>query len=212
MIRILIADDHALVRNGLDQWLSSIEDLEVVGLASNGREAVDLACELLPDIVLMDLSMPVMDGITAMSELATKAPQVSIIALTTTGDPQQVNAALDAGAMGYMLKDVEPEVLVANIRAVAVGGLALSPSIAANLFKAGRGPRAIYDSLTPREQEILLLIAAGNPNKQIGRALGISDKTVKAHCGRIFQRLGVRDRTQAAVWVMRIAPNESDSQ
>ena len=126
MIRILIADDHALVRNGLDQWLSSIEDLEVVGLASNGREAVDLACELLPDIVLMDLSMPVMDGITAMSELATKAPQISIIALTTTGDPQQVNAALDAGAMGYMLKDVEPEVLVANIRAVAVGGLALS--------------------------------------------------------------------------------------
>ncbi len=212
MIRILIADDHALVRNGLNQWLSSIEDLEVVGLASNGREAVDLGCELLPDIVLMDLSMPVMDGITATAELTAKAPQVLIIALTTTGDPQQVNAALDAGAMGYMLKDVEPEVLVANIRAVVAGGLALSPAIAANLFKAGRGPRAIYDSLTPREQEILLLIAAGNPNKQIGSKLGISDKTVKAHCGRIFQRLGVRDRTQAAVWVMRIAPNESDTQ
>ena len=156
--------------------------------------------------------MPVMDGITATAELTAKAPQVLIIALTTTGDPQQVNAALDAGAMGYMLKDIEPEVLVANIRAVVAGGLALSPAIAANLFKAGRGPRAIYDSLTPREQEILLLIAAGNPNKQIGSKLGISDKTVKAHCGRIFQRLGVRDRTQAAVWVMRIAPNESDTQ
>jgi DNA-binding NarL/FixJ family response regulator len=211
MIRIVVADDHALVRTGLDQWLGSVPDLEVVGLAADGREAVDLACELLPDVVLMDLIMPVLDGIGAIAEISVKAPQVAVIALTTTHQPQKVNAALEAGAMGYLLKDVEPEVLVANIRSVVSGGLALSPSIAATLFKAGRTPRAIYGSLTQREQEILARIAAGEANKQIARALGISDKTVKAHCGRIFQRLGVHDRTQAAIWALRTIPVDREA-
>ena len=211
MIRIVVADDHALVRTGLDQWLGSVPDLAVVGLAADGREAVDLVCELLPDVVLMDLIMPVLDGVGATAEIVARAPQVAVIALTTTHDPQRVNAALEAGAMGYLLKDVEPEVLVANIRSVVRGGLALSPAIAANLFKAGRSPRAVYGSLTQREQEILARIAAGEANKQIARALGISDKTVKAHCGRIFQRLGVHDRTQAAIWALRTVPVDREA-
>ena len=210
MIRVVVADDHPLVRTGLDQWLRSVPDIDVVGLACDGREAVDLACSLLPEVVLMDLTMPVLNGVEATTELAVRAPQVAVIALTTSHDAQLVNAVLAAGAMGYLLKDVEPEVLVANIRAVVRGGLALSPPIAANLFKADRSPRSVYGSLTQREQEILALIAAGEANKHIALRLGISDKTVKAHCGRIFKRLGVRDRTQAAIWATRTVPGLAD--
>jgi len=201
VIRVLLADDHAVVRTGLQHWLGTIPDIDVVGTAEDGAEAVELACALQPDVVLMDLSMPVMDGIAATSAITTKLPDVAVIALTTTHDAQRVNAALDAGAVGYLLKDVEPEVLVNSIRAARQGGLTLSPTVAAQLFRSARSPVARFESLTPREQEILLLIARGHANKQISRALGISDKTVKTHCGRIFGRIGVRDRTQAAIWV-----------
>jgi len=203
VIRVLLADDHSVVRTGLQQWLSSVPDFEVVGTAQDGREAVELTCALLPDVVLMDLSMPVLDGIAATSEITAKAPGTAVIALTTTHDPQRVNAALDAGAVGYLLKDVEPEVLVNSIRAAMQGGLTLSPTIAAQLFRSGRSPAGVFESLTPREREILLLIARGEANKQISRTLGISEKTVKTYCGRIFNRSGVRDRTQAAIWVLK---------
>jgi len=203
VIRVLLADDHSVVRTGLQQWLSSVPDFEVVGTAQDGREAVELTCALLPDVVLMDLSMPVLDGIAATSEITAKAPGTAVIALTTTHDPQRVNAALDAGAVGYLLKDVEPEVLVNSIRAAMQGGLTLSPTIAAQLFRSGRSPAGVFESLTPREREILLLIARGEANKQISRTLGISEKTVKTYCGRIFNRIGVRDRTQAAIWFLK---------
>ncbi len=203
MIRLVIADDHALVRTGLEQWLQSVADIDVVGLAADGREAVDLACMLTPDVVLMDLAMPVLNGVDATAEITARAPEVRVIALTTSHDPQLVNAVLSAGASGYLLKDVEPEVLVANIRAVGSGGLVLSPPVAADLFRGERSARSVYGALTAREREVLALIAAGESNKRIAVLLGISDKTVKAHCGRIFKRLGVHDRTQAAIWATR---------
>jgi DNA-binding NarL/FixJ family response regulator len=206
VIRIIVADDHALVRAGLQQWLSSVADFEVVGLAADGREAVEMAGERLPDVVLMDLSMPVLDGVEATRQIVTGANGVAVIALTGSDDAHLVDAALAAGAMGYLLKDVEPEVLASSIRAVVQGGLALSPAVAVKLFKATNTPAGGVGSLTEREIEVLQLIAAGKANKQIGRALGISEKTVKGHCGRIFQRLGVSGRTEAAMWALRTIP------
>jgi DNA-binding NarL/FixJ family response regulator len=210
VIRIVIADDHGLVRTGLEQWLQSVSDIDVVGVAVDGREAVDLACALLPDVVLMDLAMPVMSGVDATAEITARAPEVRVIALTTSHDPQLVNAVLAAGATGYLLKDVEPEVLVSSIRAAGRGGLVLSPPVAADLFRGERATSSAYEGLTPREREVLALIAAGESNKRIALLLGISDKTVKAHCSRVFKRLGVRDRTQAAIWAMRAGPDAGD--
>lgn len=203
MIRILIVDDHAVVRHGLSNWLSAIADFDVVGLAANGQEGVDMCNALRPDVVLMDLSMPTLNGVEAIAQLHATSPEIAVVALTTTQDGELVNAALDAGAMGYLLKDVEPEVLISSIRSVVLGGLPLSPLIAAHLFRVNRPPRSKYDTLTPRERQILDMIANGDHNKEIALALGISEKTVRVHCSRIFQRLGVTDRTQAAVWAMR---------
>ncbi|MEY2443823.1 MAG: hypothetical protein QOC57_281 [Ilumatobacteraceae bacterium] len=207
MIRILLADDHVLVRNGLSQLLDAQPDIEVVGVACDGQEALDMARGLQPDVVLMDLQMPVLDGISAIGELTNTFPDISVIALTTFQEPQQVTAALAAGARGYLVKDVEPEVLVAGIRAVVNGGAPLSPSVAAQLIRgAAASQPAMVGSLTQRERQILQLIVAGQSNKQIGRELGISEKTVKSHCGRLFQRISVSDRTQAAVWATKNLP------
>ncbi|MFZ4717818.1 MAG: response regulator [Ilumatobacteraceae bacterium] len=208
MIRIVIADDHAMVRAGLSQLLGSFEDLEVVGTASDGKEALEVVGELQPDLVLMDLSMPVMDGIEATAAIKQRHPDVHVVVLTTFQEPRQVSAALGAGASGYLVKDVEPEVLVAGIRAAVQGGAPLSPSVAAGLLRGGSQMSMVSPaSLTPRELEILQLIVDGHTNQQIARALGISEKTVKTHCSRLFQRLGVTDRTQAAVWAMRNLPS-----
>lgn len=209
MIRILIVDDHAVVRHGLSNWLSAIADLDVVGLAANGQEGVDMCDELRPDVVLMDLSMPLLNGVEAIARLHESTPEIAIIALTTTPDSELVNAALDAGATGYLLKDVEPEMLISSIRSVVQGGLPLSPMIAAHLFRVNRSPHSKYDTLTPRERQILDMIALGDHNKQIAQALGISEKTVRVHCSRLFQRLGVTDRTQAAVWAIRTMPRSA---
>ena len=206
MIRTLIVDDHAVVRNGLSNWLAAIEDFDVVGVAVNGQEAVDVCIILRPDVVLMDLAMPVLSGIDAIKQIHSTAPDTAIIALTMTDDRAFVDAALEAGASGYLLKDVEPEMLVSSIRSVVEGGLPLSPLIAAQLFRVSRSPRSQYDTLTPRERQILDMIAQGNHNKEIARALGISEKTVRVHCSHLFQRLGVTDRTQAAVWAVRSLP------
>jgi DNA-binding NarL/FixJ family response regulator len=211
MIRIVIADDHPMVRAGLEQLLQSFPDLEVVGVAADGLDAVRLVQALVPDVVLMDLAMPVMDGIQAISAIKASHPKVNVIALTTFQDPGQVGAALGAGASGYLVKDVEAEVLVAGIRASVRGGAPLSPSVAATLLQEGgtmQRPSSL--SMTPRESQILRLIAQGDTNGEIGRRLGISEKTVKAHCSSLFRRLGVTDRTQAAIWATRNLPTTSD--
>lgn len=207
MIRIVIADDHAMVRAGLSQLLGSFEDLEVVGTASDGHEAVVAVGEFMPDVVLMDLSMPNMDGIEATAAVKKAYPDTHVVVLTTFQEPRQVSAALSAGASGYLVKDVEPEVLVAGIRAAVQGGAPLSPSVAAGLLRGNSSMSMVSpSSLTPRELEILQLIVDGHTNQSIARSLGISEKTVKTHCSRLFQRLGVTDRTQAAVWAMRNLP------
>lgn len=202
MIRVLIADDHAMVRAGLVQLLSSQQDVVVVGSASNGREAVDMVRIDPPDVVLMDLVMPVMDGLAATAALTKMLPGLPVIVLSTFQDHDRVKQALAAGAVGYLLKDVEPEVLVASLRSAIDGGAPLSPRVAAQLLKDNRAGDTLA-KLAPRERQILSLIAEGMSNKQIGRQLGITEATVKSHCGRLFQHLGVSDRTQAAVWATR---------
>jgi DNA-binding NarL/FixJ family response regulator len=205
MIRVLIVDDHSMVRAGLLQLLSSQPDIVVVGTAANGREAVEMAKLDPPDVVLMDLVMPGMDGLAATTALVRLFPRLPIIVLSTFQDGDRVKQALAAGAVGYLLKDVEPEVLVAGIRSAIDGGAPLSPRVAAQLLRDSRADDTLA-RLAPRERQILGLIAEGNSNKQIARLLGITEATVKSHCGRLFQHLGVTDRTQAAVWATRHLP------
>ncbi len=206
MIRVLLADDHSMVRTGLTQFIESAPDMEVVGAATNGREAVRLTTELLPDIVLMDLLMPILDGVEAIRQIKATQPGVAIVALSTSEDPRLVSEALAAGADGYLVKDVEPEVLMAGLRSALTGGVPLSPSITASILgrDSGRGSdSALLGSLTPREREVLGLIAIGHRNREIAAALAISEKTVKTHCSHLFQRIGVTDRQQAAAWARR---------
>lgn len=202
MTRILVVDDHAVVRLGLMQLLSSYDDFEVIGTATNGSAAVAMATADPPDIVLMDLAMPVMDGIEATKALVELFPGLPVIVLSTYEDPAMVKRVLAAGATGYLLKDVEPDALASGIRSAIEGGAPLSPRVAAQLIHEGRTVDTLA-TLTPRERQILEHIAGGNSNKQIARLLGISEMTVKSHCGRLFHRLGVTDRTQAAVWATK---------
>jgi DNA-binding NarL/FixJ family response regulator len=197
MIRVLIADDHAVVRAGLEQLLGTAPDIEVVGTAPDGAEAVALAGRTAPDIVLMDLSMPVMDGVEATRRI-TAAPGAQVVVLTSFSDHQRILDALGAGASGYVLKDAAPDDLLSAIRVAAGGGAPLDPK-AARVLLDSRHPRA-GPQLTAREEEVLALLAEGLANKAIARRLGIAERTVKAHLGSIFQQLGVTDRTQAALW------------
>lgn len=206
MIRVLIVDDHTMVRMGLERLLESYDDIDVVGAARNGHEAISLAGTVSPQVVLMDMAMPEMDGIETTRRLVALHPEVIVIALSTHNDPNQVVGALDAGAHGYLVKDVEPDVLVAGIRSVLDGGAPLSPSVAGHLLRGGWQLEARASRLTRRELEVLRLIVEGHHNRQIADALGITEKTVKTHCSRLFQRIGVADRTQAAVWAERNLP------
>lgn len=208
MIRILIADDHALIRESLTQLLGAQDDFDIVGAACNGREAVEMASQLEPDLVLMDLAMPELSGIGAIRQIKLRRPETSVVALTTFGEPDRVAAAFKAGADGFFVKDVEAEVLISGIRSTATGGIPLSPSVAAQLLRAPGTTENHAAMLTGRESDVLRLIADGFKNKQIARQLGISEKTVKAHCSRLFQRLGVSDRTQAAIWATKNFPRE----
>ncbi len=210
MIRVLVVDDHGVVRAGLDQLLSATPGVEVVGRATDGRAAVTQAAALQPDVVLMDLSMPVLDGVEATRRIVAAGGPSRVVILTSFSDQDRVLAAIDAGARGYVLKDAEPDELVRAIRAAAVGDVPLDPKAAralvtARAAAAGGGATAgpPGGALTPREQEVLDLVRSGLANKQIARQLGISEKTVKAHLTRIFQELGVNDRTQAALWAQR---------
>ena len=204
MSRILIVDDHAILRGGLVSLLSTTDDLEVVGEAENGQEAVRLAEELEPDVVLMDLSMPGMNGVEATALIRAQDPSISILVLTSLADRSWIMEAVEAGADGYLLKHAEPEVILDGIREVLRGGSPLDPR-AARTVLSSRHAEAQPAVLTDREEEVLRLVTQGLPNKSIARRLGISERTVKAHLTHIFQRLGVTDRTQAALWATRRA-------
>jgi DNA-binding NarL/FixJ family response regulator len=198
-IRVLVVDDHAIVRDGIERLLASADGVEVVGSAADGAEAVEATGRLTPDVVLMDLSMPVLDGVAATARIVADHPDVQVVVLTTFGDQQRVLAALEAGAAGYLLKDATPEEVVAAVHAAAAGGAPLDPKVARVVLDARRAARPAR-RLTGREREVLALLATGLANKQIARRLAISERTVKAHLTSVFQQLGVTDRTQAALW------------
>jgi len=202
VIRVLIVDDHAIVRTGLSQLLGTAGDIELVGAASDGAEAVTMAAELRPDVVLMDLSMPGTDGITATGQIVAADPEVHVLVLTSFSDQSRILDALQAGAEGYLLKHSEPEVILTGVREIVAGGSPLDPKAARVLLTNRRSPGP-DTKLTDREQEVLDMVGAGLPNKTIARRLGISERTVKAHLTNVYQRLGVTDRTQAALWAQR---------
>jgi two-component system, NarL family, response regulator LiaR len=202
-IRILLVDDHSVVRQGLKMFLSLDPELEVVGEAANGTEALRLVHELAPDVVLMDLLMPVMDGIAATAAIRKEAPGTEVIALTSVLEDASVTGAVRAGAIGYLLKDTESEELVRAIRAAANGQVQLSPQALARLMREVRAPES-PETLTERETEVLRLLAQGQSNKEIARALTIGEKTVKTHVSNILSKLGVPSRTQAALYAVRI--------
>lgn len=199
MIRVLLVDDHNLVRAGLAGLLASTDDIQVVGEAENGTRAVELAAELAPDVVLMDLSMPVKDGVEATREIIHQRPESTVVVLTSFSDQARVREALRAGAVGYLLKDSDPRDLLAAIRNAADGHAPLDPRVARALLP-GADAVPVTDGLSVRETQVLRLVASGLANKQVGRKLGISERTVKAHLGRVFRQLGVADRTSAALW------------
>jgi len=202
MIRVLITDDHGVVRQGLRMFLSLDPGVEVVGEAANGEEAVAMAQELRPDVVLMDLLMPVMDGISATEAIRRDLPDVEVIALTSVLEDASVTGAVRAGAIGYLLKDTEAAELRRAITAAAEGRVHLVPEAAARLMREVRAPESL-ESLTGRETEVLKLLARGRANKQIAAALYVSEKTVKAHVSSILMKLGVQSRTQAALHALR---------
>jgi DNA-binding NarL/FixJ family response regulator len=202
MIRVLIVDDHAIVRTGLRQLLTTTDDLEPVGGATSGEQAVAMAAELHPDVVLMDLSMPDTDGIAATRRIVDENPRTHVLVLTSFSDRNRILAAVDAGAEGYLLKDSATEAILTGIRQMVVGGSPLDPRAARELLTSRRGPPTDI-TFTTREQEVLEMLGSGLPNRAIARRLGITERTVKAHLTSIFQRLGVADRTQAALWAQR---------
>jgi NarL family two-component system response regulator LiaR len=201
-IRVLITDDHGVVRQGLRMFLSLDPDIEVVGEAANGQEAVAMARELKPDVVLMDLLMPVMDGIEATRVIRSELSEVEVLALTSVLEDVSVTGAVRAGAIGYLLKDTDAEELRQAIQAAAEGRVHLAPEAAARLMREVRAPES-PEELTERETEILKLLARGKANKQIATSLYVSEKTVKAHVSSILMKLGVRSRTQAALYAVR---------
>ncbi|HEX5493303.1 MAG TPA: response regulator transcription factor [Mycobacteriales bacterium] len=207
MIRVLIVDDHAIVRAGLSQLVGTTDDLDLVGEATDGEQAVEMAARLRPDVVLMDLSMPGVDGVQATGRIVAVDPSAHILVLTSFSDQARIVDVLQAGAEGYLLKHSEPEVILAGIREIVQGGSPLDPKAARVLLTQRRGPGSGV-RLTGREREVLRMVGDGNPNKIIARRLGISERTVKAHLTSIYQRIGVTDRTQAALWAQRHGPGD----
>lgn len=203
-ITVLLADDHHLVRSGLAGLVDAAAGMRVVGQAADGAEAVTLAADLAPDVVLMDLSMPGTDGVTATRDLLAVRPATRVVVLTSFSDHDRVAAALAAGAVGYLLKDCEPDELLAAVRAAAQGYTPLDPRVAGALLPSA-APRPA-DRLSARERDVLRLLARGLANKQIGRELGIAERTVKVHVGHVFRQLGVADRTSAALWARAHLP------
>lgn len=201
-IRILLVDDHAVVRQGLRMFLQLDPELEIVGEAADGAQACVLAAELRPQVVLMDLLMPEMDGIEATARIRRELPDVEVVALTSVLDDDKVVGAVRAGAIGYLLKDAEAEQLCLAVKAAAAGEVQIAPKAAARLLREVRLPES-PETLTERETEVLRLVAKGRSNKEIAHGLGISDKTAKTHVANILAKLGLASRTQAALFAVR---------
>lgn len=199
--RVVLVDDHAVIRAGLAQLIATADDIEVVGQAADGAAAIEQARALKPDVVLMDLQMPGVDGVTATREIVAAGLGVDVLVLTSYSDNERILDALDAGAVGYLLKDADPDDVLTGIRAVSRGESPIHPKAARALLgarSAGGRPQ-----LTAREVEVLTLVRDGLANKQIAKRLEISERTVKAHLTSAFSRIGVSDRTQAALWAQR---------
>jgi two-component system, NarL family, response regulator LiaR len=206
VIRVLIADDHAIVRQGLRTYLELQDDVEVVAEAGDGETAVREATRHAPDVVLLDLAMPQLDGVGALRRLRAEVPEARVLVLTSFGEDDRLFAALRGGASGFLLKDTEPADLVRAIRTAHAGQAPLSPAVAARVVEeiAHGGDRAPQvDELTPRELEVLRLIARGRSNKRIALELGVAEKTVKTHVGHVLAKLDLTDRTQAALYAVR---------
>lgn len=197
-VSVLLVDDHALVRAGLAALLEASGSVRVVGECADGGEAAEAVTRLEPDVVLMDLSMPGMDGIAATREVLAVRPGTPIVILTSFTEQARVRGAIDAGASGFLLKDSEPEALIAGVLAAARGEAPLDPRVTKALLPAAG--RSEGDRLSPREREVLVLVSQGMANKQIARAMGIAERTVKVHLNSVFRQIGVSDRTSAALW------------
>ena len=209
-IRILIADDHGIVRQGLRMYLGSDPEIEIIGEARDGAEALKLAHQLHPDVVLMDLLMPVMDGIAATSAIRRELPDTEVVALTSVLEDAAVVEAIRAGAIGYLLKDTEAHELRRAIKAAAAGQVQLSPQAAARRIREVRTPENSKAALTERETDVLRLLAQGLSNKEIAQSLNVGEQTVKTHVSHILEKLAVPSRTQAALYAMRtglVPPN-----
>ncbi len=202
-IRIVIADDHAVVRQGLKMFLSLDPEIEILGEAGDGKKAIEMARQLQPDIVLMDLLMPVLGGVEATATIRREMPDVEVIALTSVLEDKSVVDAVRAGAIGYLLKDTESDELIRAIKAAAAGQVQLSPKAAARLMREVRTPDN-PETLTDRETDVLRLLAMGQANKEIAQTLSIGEKTVKTHVSNVLAKLGVTSRTQAALYAVRI--------
>ena len=202
MIRVLLAEDHLMVRAGIERLLQATDDIEVVGLACDGVEAVAFAQISKPDVVVMDLSMPNLGGAAATRQLLQIQPEVKVLILSSFSDRERIVEAIDSGAIGFILKDGDPDDLVKAIRAASRGESPLDPRAARVILERRQELKPVVH-LTSREEEVLALVAEGLSNKLVARSLGISEKTVKTHLTRIFQTIGVSDRTQAALWLRR---------
>lgn len=205
-IKVIIVDDHSVVRQGLRMFLALEEDIEILGEAGNGQEAVSMVQKLQPDVVIMDLLMPVMDGVTATEIIRREHPDTEVLALTSVLEDTQIVNAIRAGAIGYLLKDTQADELCRAIRAAAAGQVQLSPKVAERLMREIKTPKDPLDEvqLTEREIDVLRLLAGGKANKEIAQELHISETTVKTHVSNILMKLGVPSRTQAALYAVRI--------
>jgi len=218
-IRVMLVDDHGVVRRGMQAYLAMLDDMEVIAEAIDGRQAVERVAQLeseggLPDVVLMDLVMPHMDGIAATSAIKERWPEVEIVALTSFIEEEKVQAALHAGAAGYLLKDAEADEVAAAIRAAHRGEVHLDPAVAKRLMESMRKPKPkdVVEPLTDREREVLVLVARGASNKEIGRHLGITERTARTHVSNILGKLGLASRTQAALYGVReglVSPSDA---
>jgi DNA-binding NarL/FixJ family response regulator len=207
-ITVLLADDHTVVRQGLRLLLDLTDDIEVVGEAADGAEAVELAATLTPDVILLDLKLPGLDGLAVLADLADRGVRSRVLVLTSVTDPASVMVAMRAGAAGFLYKDVDPDALMRAVRSVHDGNTVLAPEAAGSLLRSRSRAGAVagLDALTAREREVLAQIAEGRSNRQIARLLQMSEKTVKTHVSSVLGKLGVADRTQAALYAVRNSP------
>lgn len=209
MISVLLVDDHFVVVEGLRLLLEAHDDIEVLGVATDGGDGAALAAQLQPDVVLMDLSMPGTDGVAATRMISEESPDTAVVILTTFADREGVLSSLDAGAVGYLMKDANPETLYDGVVAAAAGGSPIDPRVARTLVESRRSSgRGNTQQLTAKQTEVLQLVAAGLPNRMVARRLGVSEKTVKAHLTQIYQVLDVSDRVQATLWAREHLPGD----